>query len=90
MSFYKKETEKNELVAIPDVYQGYGMGNNGTNKCSKLGKLTTPFYQNSRINQLFKNDRKSLKVCFQEAKFYLTAFPALSTFLVFSKFGYKI
>ena len=77
-------------MARPDVYQGYGMGNNGTNKCSKIGKLTTPFYQNSRINQLFKNDRKSIKVCFQEVKFYLTAFPALSTFLVFSKFGYKI
>ena len=27
------------------VYQGYGMGNNGTNECSKIGELTTTTIQ---------------------------------------------
>ena len=27
-----------------NVYQGYGMGNNGTNECSKIGKVHNSFY----------------------------------------------
>ena len=33
-----------------NVYQGYGMGNNGTNECSKIGKVHNSFYQNSRTD----------------------------------------